>query len=57
MVWLALCVRRCCPPGVLNYETEEVIVVDLMTCCPIVTVIAAYRPPEDDKAVDNIVGF
>ena len=27
-----------------------------MSCCPVVTVIAAYRPPDDDQAVKNIVG-
>ena len=36
-------------------ESGEALVIDLMSCCPIVTVIVAYRPPDDDVALENIV--
>ena len=40
-----------------DLERGEVIVVELTACCPFVTVIAAYRPPDDDVAVGNIVSI
>ena len=36
-------------------EAGEVLVVDLMACSPVVTVVAAYRPPDDDAAVARLV--
>ena len=36
-------------------ESGEILVIDLMSCCPAVTVIAAYRPPDDDKSLEKIV--
>ena len=36
-------------------ESGEMILVDLTAYCPVVTVIAAYRPPDNGVAVKNIV--
>ena len=38
-------------------EAGEVLVIDLMACSPVVTVITAYRPPDDDAAVTSIVNI
>ena len=36
-------------------ESGEVLVIDLMACSPPVTVVTAYRPPDNDGAVRDIV--